>query len=167
MIYAAKTCEGISLPLGHSFIPLEDLSKLEGRNFEPDTRYRGFHVLLDYSGFPRESPKELSDWTMSNILSALKKNNIRCVHSHSEIFDEVPDAESPPGFTSVCLLDESHVSAHCYSDKGMLAINVFTCGGKPNQTYAAAQDIHEAVLTRLPDCKFLGSSTFRFPYKIG
>jgi S-adenosylmethionine decarboxylase len=35
---------------------------------------------------------------------------------------------SPPGFTAVVLLDESHVSAHCYADTGQIALDVFTCG---------------------------------------
>jgi len=35
---------------------------------------------------------------------------------------------SPPGFTAMVLLDESHVSAHCYADLGLIALDVFTCG---------------------------------------
>ena len=35
---------------------------------------------------------------------------------------------SPPGFTAFVLLDESHCSAHCYADLGILALDVFTCG---------------------------------------
>ncbi len=35
---------------------------------------------------------------------------------------------SPPGFTAMVLLDESHCSAHCYADQGMMALDVFTCG---------------------------------------
>ena len=35
---------------------------------------------------------------------------------------------SPPGCTCALLLDESHITAHSYAAKGMLAINVFTCG---------------------------------------
>ena len=35
---------------------------------------------------------------------------------------------SPPGFTAVVLLDESHVSAHCYADTGQIALDIFTCG---------------------------------------
>jgi S-adenosylmethionine/arginine decarboxylase-like enzyme len=135
-------------------------------DFRPDSRFRGFHILLDYSGFETKNPEDLSDWTMNTIQAALKANEIRCVHSHSEVFQDVRDAETPPGFTAVCLLDESHVSAHCYSAIGLLAIDVFTCGGKPNQTFAAARDIHRAVMGHLP-CSFMGSSTFRFPYRIG
>ena len=37
------------------------------------------------------------------------------------------------GLAAVVLLDESHVSAHCYYGKGLLAIDAFTCGGSdPN-----------------------------------
>lgn len=35
---------------------------------------------------------------------------------------------SPPGFTAVVLLDESHCSAHTYADHGLIALDVFTCG---------------------------------------
>ncbi len=35
---------------------------------------------------------------------------------------------SPPGFTLVVLLDESHCSAHTYADLGLVAIDIFTCG---------------------------------------
>lgn len=37
-------------------------------------------------------------------------------------------ADSPPGFTAVVLLDESHCSAHTYADLGLIAMDVFTCG---------------------------------------
>jgi S-adenosylmethionine/arginine decarboxylase-like enzyme/uncharacterized protein with PQ loop repeat len=156
------------LPVNHQFTSLTDtdLSYMTPPSFFPDSRFRGFHILLDYSGFEAKDPGELSVWTMRTIQAALKANEIRCVHSHSEVFDDVKDAQTPPGFTAVCLLDESHVSAHCYSAIGLLAIDVFTCGGKPNQTFAAARDIHRAVMDHLP-CSFMGSSTFRFPYRIG
>ena len=35
---------------------------------------------------------------------------------------------SPPGFTAVVVLDESHCSAHAYADQGQIAMDVFTCG---------------------------------------
>lgn len=37
-------------------------------------------------------------------------------------------SDSPPGFTAVVLLDESHCSAHTYADLGLIAMDVFTCG---------------------------------------
>ena len=159
--------EPAPLPLAHAFNPLtaSDLSDSAPNLLCPDSRFRGFHVLLDYSGFEITDPKDLSDWTMSTIKQALEANKIRCVHSHSEDFLDERDG-SPPGFTAVCLLDESHVSAHCYSAMRMLAIDIFTCGGKPSQTFATARDIHRAIMDKI-SCKFIGSSTFRFPYRIG
>ncbi len=35
---------------------------------------------------------------------------------------------SPPGFTCMILLDESHCSCHTYADLGMIALDIFTCG---------------------------------------
>jgi S-adenosylmethionine decarboxylase len=37
-------------------------------------------------------------------------------------------ADSPPGFTSIVMLDESHCSAHTYADLGLVALDLFTCG---------------------------------------
>lgn len=37
-------------------------------------------------------------------------------------------AGSPPGFTAVVLLDESHCSAHSYADFAQIALDIFTCG---------------------------------------
>ena len=156
---------GASLPIAqHAFNPLTCEKELCEDMPLTDARYRGFHVLLDYSGFVNDDPKEFSDWNLAAIQHALKANGVRCVHSHSEVFEE--GGPTPPGFTSVCLLDESHVSSHCYSADGLLAIDIFTCGGKPQQTFAAAKDIHKAVMAKLPGCKFIGSSTYRFPYRI-
>jgi S-adenosylmethionine decarboxylase len=36
--------------------------------------------------------------------------------------------DSPPGFTAVVMLDESHCSAHTYADLGLIAMDIFTCG---------------------------------------
>ena len=35
---------------------------------------------------------------------------------------------SPPGFTAFVLLDESHISAHCYEEQQKIALDIFTCG---------------------------------------
>jgi S-adenosylmethionine decarboxylase len=36
--------------------------------------------------------------------------------------------DTEEGFTSVILLDESHITCHSYTKKGLLALDVFTCG---------------------------------------
>ena len=64
-------------------------------------------------------------WMLSLMERAVDASGARRVHSHNEEFD---GTLSPLGFASVVLLDESHVSAHCYSETGLLAIDAFSCG---------------------------------------
>ena len=129
----------------------------------PGSRYRGVHILLDYSGFQIEHPQTLADWTLGTMRAALKANDVRCLHSHSVVFEDVRDAETPPGFTAVCLLEQSHLSARCDSASGMLAVDIDVLGcDQPSQTFQVARDIHLAVMSHLR-CRFEGSSTLRFP----
>ena len=89
------------------------------------SKAHGFHVMVDYTDFFPNTP-ELGKTMLKLMESAIDNSNAKRVHSHIEIFD---GETSPPGFAAVILLDESHFSAHCYSDKGWLAIDCFTCGG--------------------------------------
>ena len=84
----------------------------------------GSHVLLDYVGYSSPVPDD-GKWMLAVMREAVQASGIREVHSHVVSFD---GSESPPGFAAVVLIDESHVTAHCYSDSGLLAIDVFTCG---------------------------------------
>ncbi len=81
----------------------------------------GLHIMLDCTG----AIGITGDWMLSLMEEAVDASGARRVHSHNENFD---GSVSPPGFASVVLLDESHVSAHCYSDTGLLAIDAFSCG---------------------------------------
>ena len=56
--------------------------------------------------------------------------------------------DSPPGFAAVVLIDESHVTAHCYSERGILAIDVFTCGDSDPSAVAAM--INDALVSEIP-----------------
>ena len=104
----------------------------------------GAHVFLDYTEYV--SPKEKDgEWILEVLEKAVERSNARNVHSHVEQFD---GSNSPVGFAAVVLLDESHVSAHCYSEKGWLALDCFTCGDSdPN---ALADDIHQQLMTEIP-----------------
>ena len=46
------------------------------------------------------------------------------------------------------LIDESHVTAHHYADRGMLALDCFTCG--ESDPDALADFIHEALCKGMP-----------------
>lgn len=51
--------------------------------------------------------------------------------------------DSPPGFTAIVMLDESHVSAHTYADLGLVALDIFTCG------HTNPQDVLDAIREEL------------------
>ena len=89
----------------------------------------GKQICVDYIGCEINENKG-GAWMLELMQYAVKSANVREVHAHVEEFD---GTQSPPGFAAVVLLDESHVSAHCYYGKGLLAIDAFTCGdGDPN-----------------------------------
>ena len=91
--------------------------------------YHGKQSCVDYMGCEFNENKG-GLWMLKLMQYAVKNANVREVHAHVEEFD---GTQSPPGFAAVVLLDESHVSAHCYYGKGLLAIDAFTCGGSdPN-----------------------------------
>lgn len=89
------------------------------------TNAHGQHIFLDYNGF---FPAEHQDgkWVLSILQEVVARSTATEVHAHVELFDGIT---SPPGFAAVVLLDESHLTAHCYSELGWLAIDAFTCGG--------------------------------------
>ena len=69
----------------------------------------GKHVILDCSGAFNAQGNEVLE-ILENVVD---NSNARRVHSHVENFD---GSVSPLGFAAVVLIDESHVSAHCYSE---------------------------------------------------
>ena len=106
----------------------------------------GKHVYVDYVGFQPNQSSTDGRWILKILQDAVNKCGIREVHSHVEIFD---GKHSPPGFAAVVLIDESHVSAHCYSDRGWLAIDAFTCGGHDPENIVDI--IHEDLVSSSPN----------------
>ncbi|HJM41106.1 MAG TPA: S-adenosylmethionine decarboxylase [Candidatus Thalassarchaeaceae archaeon] len=106
---------------------------------------KGRHITLDYSGF-----KGAGDWILSVLQSAVSRSDAREVHAHVSQFDGV---QSPLGFAAVVLIDESHVSAHCYADEGILAVDCFTCGSVDPNTIA--DDIHAQLIKAIPTLKLV------------
>jgi len=75
-------------------------------------------------------------------------------------------AKSPLLVSLVALLDKSHMSAHCYSDQGKLAFNVFTCGVDPECAREVARDVRAFLQEHLGDnaiCRI--HRMHRFPLK--
>ena len=111
---------------------------------------RGGHVVLDYTGY---SPPVNADgeWMLQVLRDCVHRAGIQEVHAHVAQFD---GSESPPGFAAVVLIAESHVSAHCYSESGLLAIDIFTCGG--SDPGLLADEIHSIVVDAVPGLALSG-----------
>ena len=117
----------------------------------------GSHILVDYTDFFTEV-KNIGNLMLSLMEQAVDNSDARRVHSHVEVFDGVI---SPPGFAAVVLLDESHLSAHCYSEKGWLAIDCFTCGS--TDAHSIIDEIHQHLIHLSPGINIENkSSAVRF-----
>lgn len=84
---------------------------------------KGHHLLVDCRNVARETC--LDD---ARILEAMARGARR---AGSTVISQIRykfGQDSPPGFTAICMLDESHISAHTYADHGLIAMDVFTCG---------------------------------------
>ena len=85
-------------------------------------------------------------WLFDLMREAVAQSSATEVHAHLAPFD---GTTSPPGFAAVVLIDESHITAHCYADRGLLAVDCFTCGTTdPDQI---ADYLHERLLERMPE----------------
>ena len=101
---------------------------------------KGRHITLDYTNFKGDGA-----WMLDVLQSAVARSDAREVHAHVSPFD---GSVSPLGFAAVVLLDESHVSAHCYADEGILALDCFTCGDV--DPAGIVDDIHTQLLDAIP-----------------
>ena len=89
-------------------------------------KHHGKHIFAD---FIWNNDLSITDDVLAETIfkimeNAINQTNMTIVHKKLCILGDT----SPPGFTAILLLDESHCSAHCYSDRGWLAIDAFTCG---------------------------------------
>lgn len=86
--------------------------------------HKGQHLLIDCSGVPRELC--LNDrLLMESMAQAATEAGATVVSQIRYRFGDL----SPAGCTAIVMLDESHVSVHTYADLGLMALDVFTCGG--------------------------------------
>ena len=115
-----------------------------------DQLAHGRHVYLDYTGFHPQIG-DVATWMLDLLLDAAKESGVKVVHSHVEPFDGI---ESPAGFAAVVLIDESHITAHSYEEKGWLAIDAFTCGEHdPNEI---ADRLHMSLQYSCPSLELKG-----------
>ena len=91
-------------------------------------KYKGTHIFVDFDNFKHDNGTEYMGNQIYKIMSTAieTQSNMKIVHKHLEI---LKDPETADGFTSVLLLDESHFTAHAYTDEHkLLALDLFTCG---------------------------------------
>jgi len=114
---------------------------------------KGQHLLIDCRNVSRDVC--LNDELMLQALSrsagragATVVSQVRYRFGH----------DSPPGFTAVVVLDESHCSAHTYAELGLVAIDIFTCGvTNPHDVLAYLReevDLGEVSVTEMPRLSF-------------
>ena len=63
----------------------------------------------------------------------------------------------PLGFAAVVLLDESHLTAHCYSDRGWLSIDCFTCGSTDPESII--DNINEKLMAQSSELVIMNRKT--------
>ena len=122
---------------------------------------------MDYEDFCVEAAPA-GAWMLEALREAVAAAGVREVHHKLVVLGE--RGESPPGFTAAVLVDESHVTAHCYSTRGwvrggrfeptaplplthpcshpQLAVDVFTCGDSDPRALADA--IHARIVRYAP-----------------
>ena len=119
----------------------------------------GRHVYLDCVGYQKNNIYN-GEWILQTMIEAANLAKIRVVHSHVEEFD---GSVSPPGFAACTLLDESHITAHCYYDKGWLAFDAFTCGDSDPEIIA--DHIEKTLSKKMKNLKIKSRSVVkRFIY---
>jgi len=85
--------------------------------------YRGRHLLIDCRKAAREVCLDDRAF-LGTMARACERAGTNVISQMRYRFGH----ESPEGFTAICLLDESHISAHTYADAGLIAMDIFTCG---------------------------------------
>lgn len=85
--------------------------------------HKGKHLLVDCVGVSRETCLD-DRGVLRAMVNGAEKAGATVVGQMRYHFGH----NSPPGFTCVCLLDESHCTAHAYADLGLIAMDIFTCG---------------------------------------
>ena len=112
--------------------------------------YKGSHVLADFIGINGDE-YEIGNFVFDLMIKAIEKTTMKIVHKHLEILNK----DTPPGFTSVLLLDSSHFASHCYSELELLSLDIFTCSSDNNTTNVmeVMEFVRDELLKKFPDCK--------------
>ena len=87
--------------------------------------YKRKNIFLDFIYFNiKDNLEECCKYIFDLMNKSIELTNMSNKHSKMIILDK----DTEEGFTSVILLDESHITCHAYTKLGLLALDVFTCG---------------------------------------
>lgn len=135
-------------------------------NTQIQVYHRGNHKVIDFTNAVvvggAAEVDAVATALVERMATAAREAGANVLMTHHEVFD---GATSPPGFASVVLLDESHLSAHCYSDEGLLAVDVFTCGKTPATTDHIADSVLALVKELFPNSSAQVGQMRRFKYE--
>ena len=98
--------------------------------------HKGKHLLIDCRNVARELC--VDDKLMLDVMArAAEKAGSTVISQVRYKFGH----DSPPGFTAIVMLDESHCSVHTYADLGLVAMDIFTCGDtEPRDVFRFVQE---------------------------
>jgi len=110
---------------------------------------RGRHSMLDHIKcfIPNKNVESVALNLIFNFKIICEQEGLRVVGEKCVVFD---GTKSPPGFTFVLCLDESHISVHSYADEGLLATDLFTCSKNPQAHINALRRIEHLILSFFP-----------------
>ena len=113
----------------------------------------GNHVFLDIVGFVDDDARTCSVWFEQLMNNAIARTSMKNIFSKMIVLDLGTENE---GFTSCILLNESHLTAHAYTKRGLLAIDCFTCG--ETNPSAVVAFIRNEILKYYPNVKITNFS---------
>ena len=122
--------------------------------------YKGVHCIYDFVNI-RCDDLFLYQQQINVILDqVIAQSNLNQIDQSSQLFN---GQDTPPGFANVRVLDESHLSVHSYSEQGILAADLFTCGNTEQgreagalfkqlvlAQFTSARLKHEYIINRFP-----------------
>lgn len=116
-----------------------------GQNiYDEKIHNKGYHILLDYGNLPSDSPEVIAENIVKILENMIKATDLNVLDRSINILGE--NTGTPPGFAITYTLDQSHISSHGYTDLGILATDIFTCGDVSKGKRAGEYFIQEIKL---------------------
>lgn len=114
---------------------------------DSEIHHKGNHVFSDFTGFYGDE-NILGQFVFNLMIQAIEeKTDMKIIHRNLSILN----GDTPPGFTSVLLLDASHITSHSYTNDGLLCLDLFTCG--KTDSLSVMNYIKDELIKEYPEIK--------------